>query len=68
MKLLILGSSASTPKINKYNTSQLLRIKSHYILIDCGEGTQMQLRKLKISFQKSIISSFLIYMEIIILD
>ena len=52
MKLLILGSSASTPKINKYNTSQLLRIKSHYILIDCGEGTQMQLRKLKISFSK----------------
>ena len=52
MKLTILGSSASTPKINKYNTSQLLRIKNNYMLIDCGEGTQMQLRKLKISFSK----------------
>ena len=52
MKLTILGSSASTPKINKYTTSQLLRIKNHLILIDCGEGIQMQLRKLKINFSK----------------
>ena len=52
MKLTILGSSASTPKINKHTTSQLLKIKNHHILIDCGEGIQMQLRKLKISFSK----------------
>ena len=52
MKLTILGSSASTPKINNYTTSQLLRIKNHHILIDCGEGIQMQLRKLKINFSK----------------
>ncbi len=52
MKLTILGSSASTPKINKYTTSQLLKIKNHHILIDCGEGIQMQLRKLKINFLK----------------
>lgn len=52
MKLTILGSSASTPKINRYTTSQLLKIKNHHILIDCGEGIQMQLRKLKISFSK----------------
>jgi ribonuclease Z len=52
MKLTILGSSASTPKINKHTTSQLLKIKSQLILIDCGEGIQMQLRKLKISFSR----------------
>ena len=52
MKLTILGSGASTPKINKYTTSQLLRIRNHHILIDCGEGIQMQLRKLKINFSK----------------
>ena len=52
MKLTILGSSASTPKINKHTTSQLLKIKNHHILIDCGEGIQMQLRKLRISFSK----------------
>ena len=52
MKLTILGSSASTPKINNYTTSQLLRIRNHHILIDCGEGIQMQLRRLKINFSK----------------
>ena len=52
MKLTILGSSASTPKVNKYTTSQLLKIRNHHILIDCGEGIQMQLRKLKINFSK----------------
>ena len=52
MKLTILGSSASTPKINNYTTSQLLKIKNHHILIDCGEGIQMQLRKLKVNFNK----------------
>ncbi len=52
MKLTILGSSASTPKLNKHTTSQLLKIKNNLILIDCGEGIQMQLRKLKISFTK----------------
>ena len=52
MKLTILGSSASTPKVNKYTTSQFLKIRNHHILIDCGEGIQMQLRKLKINFSK----------------
>ena len=52
MKLTILGSSASTPKLNKHTTSQLLKIKNHLILIDCGEGIQMQLRKFKVSFTK----------------
>ena len=52
MKLTILGSSASTPKIDKYTTSQHLKIRNHHILIDCGEGIQMQLRKLKINFSK----------------
>ena len=52
MKLTILGSGASTPKINNYTTSQILKIKNNYFLIDCGEGIQMQLRKLKINFSK----------------
>tara|TARA_B100001287_G_scaffold264215_1_gene255826 strand:+ start:898 stop:1803 length:906 start_codon:yes stop_codon:yes gene_type:complete len=52
MKLTILGSSASTPKVNNHTTSQLLKIKNHHILIDCGEGIQMQLRRMKINFLK----------------
>lgn len=50
-ELLILGSSAATPTLNRHPTSQLLNIAERYFLIDCGEGTQMQLRRNKVRFQ-----------------
>ena len=39
----ILGSSSATPIYNRNPSSQLLNINEHYYLIDCGEGTQVQL-------------------------
>ena len=45
MKLTILGCHSATPRENKHTTSQLLEVKGHLFLIDCGEGTQIQLRK-----------------------
>lgn len=50
-ELLILGSSAATPTVNRNPTAQLLNISERFFLIDCGEGTQMQLRKYKARFQ-----------------
>jgi ribonuclease Z len=50
-ELLILGSSAATPTVNRNPTAQLLNIAERFFLIDCGEGTQMQLRKYKARFQ-----------------
>ena len=50
-ELFILGSSAATPTANRNPTSQLLNIAERFFLIDCGEGTQMQLRKYKARFQ-----------------
>ena len=50
-ELFILGSSAATPTSNRNPTSQLLNIAERFFLIDCGEGTQMQLRKYKARFQ-----------------
>src|SRR6478672_2203559 len=50
-ELLILGSSAETPTSNRNPTSQLFNIADRFFLIDCGEGTQMQLRKYKARFQ-----------------
>jgi ribonuclease Z len=50
-ELFILGSSAATPTANRNPTSQLLNIAERFFLIDCGEGTQMQLRKFKARFQ-----------------
>ncbi len=52
MKLHILGCYAATPRTLTNPTSQVLEIESHLYLIDCGEGTQVQLRKNKIKFSR----------------
>ena len=52
MKLTILGCYAATPRTLTNPTSQVLEIKNHMFLIDCGEGTQVQLRKQKIRFSR----------------
>lgn len=50
MKVHILGCYAATPRILTNPTAQVLDINNHLFLIDCGEGTQVQLRKHKIKF------------------
>ena len=52
MRLTILGCCAATPRTLTNPTSQVLEIKNRMFLIDCGEGTQVQLRKNKIKFSK----------------
>lgn len=52
MKLSILGCYSATPRTLNNTTSQVLEINNHMFLIDCGEGTQVQLRKHKIKFNR----------------
>lgn len=52
MELTILGCYAATPRTFTNPTSQVLEIKNRLFLIDCGEGTQVQLRKNKVNFTK----------------
>lgn len=52
MKLNILGCYSATPRTFTNPTSQVLEINNHMFLIDCGEGTQVQLRKNKIKFSR----------------
>lgn len=52
MKLTTLGCYAATPRALTNPTAQLLEIQGHLFLIDCGEGTQIQLRKHKIKFSR----------------
>ena len=52
MNLTILGCYAATPRTFTNPTSQVLEIRNRHFLIDCGEGTQVQLRKNKIKFSK----------------
>ena len=52
LKLTILGCHSATPRTFANPTSQFLEINNRFFLIDCGEGTQLQLRKYKIKFSK----------------
>ncbi len=52
MKLTILGCYSATPRTNTNPTSQVLDIQNHLFLIDCGEGTQVELRRNKIKFAR----------------
>ncbi len=50
--LLILGSSSAAPTTKRNPSAQLLNVAERFFLIDCGESTQIQLRKYKTKFQK----------------
>lgn len=52
MHLTVLGCYAATPRTLTNPTSQVLEINNHVILIDCGEGTQVELRRHKIKFSR----------------
>jgi len=52
MKLTILGCYSATPRTDTNPTSQVLEINNHMFLIDCGEGTQVELRRNKIKFAR----------------
>ncbi|NOQ75968.1 MAG: ribonuclease Z [Crocinitomix sp.] len=52
INLTILGSGSAVPILGRGVTSQHLNINERRILIDCGEGTQLQLRRFKVKFQR----------------
>jgi ribonuclease Z len=52
IQLTILGCHSATPRVNAYPTSQYLEINNNHFLVDCGEGTQRQMRKYKVGFSK----------------
>lgn len=51
-EVTILGSGAALPTSNRNPTSQYVYCNDRHILIDCGEGTQVQLRKYHVHIQK----------------
>lgn len=52
IRLTILGCHSATPRVNAFPTAQYLDINNEHFLIDCGEGTQRQMRKYKVGFSK----------------
>lgn len=51
-EVTILGSGAALPTSTRNPTAQYVHCNDRHILIDCGEGTQVQLRKNHVHIQK----------------
>ncbi|HKR04814.1 MAG TPA: ribonuclease Z [Bacteroidia bacterium] len=51
-EVTILGSSSATPIYTRHPTAQVLNVRERFFLIDCGEGTQMQMMRYKIKMQR----------------
>jgi ribonuclease Z len=51
-EVTVLGNNSAIPAHGRNQTSQLVKIGNSYLLLDCGEGTQIQLRKFKLRFSK----------------
>lgn len=52
LKLTVLGCSSATPTLFRNSSAQILNVNERLFLIDCGEGTQMQMRRYKIKMQR----------------
>ncbi|AEV31438.1 ribonuclease Z [Owenweeksia hongkongensis DSM 17368] len=52
LKVQILGSSSAIPLSGRNPTAQFVTIASRHFLVDCGEGTQIQLRRNRIGFSR----------------
>jgi ribonuclease Z len=52
LAVTILGNNSALPAFGRHPTAQVLTLKDQLMLIDCGEGTQMQLSRYKIRISK----------------
>lgn len=50
--VLILGSGSAVPLRSRNHAAQVIDIDGKLFLMDCGEGTQVQLRNNKVKFQR----------------
>lgn len=51
-ELHILGCGSALPTTRHFSTSQVVNVREKLFMIDCGEGTQLQLRKSKLKFSR----------------
>jgi ribonuclease Z len=50
--LTILGSSAAFPTSKRFPTAHVLNVHERFFLIDCGEGTQIQMKRFSINYSR----------------
>lgn len=48
LAVTILGNNSAVPAYDRHPTAQIVQTAEHMFLVDCGEGTQMQMNALKV--------------------
>lgn len=51
-EITILGCGSATPTLQRNATAQFVNVRERYFLLDCAEGTQLQLRRYKARVQR----------------
>lgn len=51
-EVTILGCGSALPTLRHHPTSQIVNIREKLFMIDCGEGTQLQIRRNRFKFSK----------------
>src|ERR1700744_5034991 len=52
LAVTILGNNSPLPAFDRHPTAQVVTMEEQIFLVDCGEGTQMQMAKYKIRRSK----------------
>ena len=52
MQLTILGNGSGGPFQGRHYTAQVLQVDNRMFLIDCGEGTQMQMHRFQVRYDR----------------
>lgn len=52
MKVTVIGCGSALPTMHHNNAAQVVEVDGHLYLIDCGEGTQVWLRRSKLAFSR----------------
>src|ERR1700737_5110954 len=52
LAVTILGNNSALPAFDRHPTAQVVTMEENIFLVDCGEGTQMGMAKLKIRRSK----------------
>jgi ribonuclease Z len=48
LAVTILGNNSAIPAFDRHPTSQVVTLNEHLFLVDCGEGTQMQIARYRV--------------------
>lgn len=51
-RIHILGCGSALPTLKHHASSQVVEVRGKFFMVDCGEGTQVQLRRLRLHFNK----------------